>query len=134
MKKGIHLKLVVCILIGILFTLSNATGQSCNEAWLKNARIHLDKLILSYNPVSSLAFADSIKSRIETEKFTQCVDALWILYNRGEVLELHYRFQEALENYYSLIAEAKSQFNYELMASCHVSIARCMETIGRKAD
>lgn len=133
-KKRIHLKLVVCILIGILFTLSNATGQSCDKAWLKNARIHLDKLILSYNPVSSLTFADSIKSRIETERVTQCADALWILYNRGEVLELHYRFQEALENYYSLIAVAKSKFNYELMASCHVSIARCMETIGRKAD
>ncbi len=123
------------VVLTITFTIANhSIAQSCNDAWLFQAKKRLDTLLLNYLPESALNFADSIKQQIEKDNLSQCEEAMWIYYNRGEALELHHKFKEALDIYYKLIESTHSINNSELEACCHISIARCMETIGRDSD
>ncbi|MBK8484424.1 MAG: sensor histidine kinase [Saprospiraceae bacterium] len=129
-----HWSVSIYILGWLLIGQTKIWGGNCDHSWLHSANMELNKMLLAYSPISALNYADSINNIIKNQNLEACPDALWILYNRGEALELHNRFQEALKEYYFLSTQAKLLKDFELMASCHISIARCMETIGRKAD
>ena len=123
------------LLIGWAFNLHSILySQSCEVEWLKEGRSRLERLIFAYQTQTSLVLADSLLDRFDKGGLSQCKDALWILFNRGEVLELHNRYQEALKTYYTLIENHSTTEDLPLVASCHLSIARCMESLGRKSD
>ncbi|HRI00572.1 MAG TPA: sensor histidine kinase [Saprospiraceae bacterium] len=113
---------------------SSALTQNCHLPFLTQSKLELDTLMIQYLPIKSLRYADSVLHIIDSLRLEECTQSFWIKYNRAEILEHYTKYKDALDVYYSILSVSKLEENPTMIASCNLSIARCMEFIGRKVD
>lgn len=124
-----------CFYFGVFYLLPVfLLGQKCKEDWLNIAQDHIDSLVWAYLPNAAIKYSDSITKKIELYHLSHCEESDWIEYKYAEAMELNYCFKGAIEIYNRLIKKYSETKNNYFIASCHISIARCMETVGNKSE
>ena len=110
--------------------------MTCEQVSLhySGALENLKKLIAAESSNEAFVYADSLVTELEKISAENCPKAFWIRYYKGESLEFKMNFEQALELYYELIRDAEKVQDWEMVAQCYISIARCHEAIGRKKD
>ncbi len=94
----------------------------------------LKQMITEENANIAFVFSDSLLQNIKSKKGERCPISFWISFYQGESLELLMDFESALKIYYKIIHSAELQNEWEIVAQCYISVARCHEYLGRDKD
>ncbi len=134
MYRSVLVTIILPVFLCFVSGTNSVCAQDCDEGWLINGRKELETLIRSESAHETIILADSLWRKIGGTHWEGCDESLWIMYARARALELEKRFQAAIQIYFNLIDHGNKTSKFELVASCHISVARCMEIMVRKDE
>lgn len=118
----------------LLFSWSTLAGSDCNLPELEASYKQLWQLVDAFETSTALPLADSLIQEMEEMGQSDCLLYWWIKYEKGEILEICNKNEEALSLYYEVVRNAEQARKWELVAETYISIARIHEAIGRQED
>ncbi len=123
------------LLLWLLLSWSTLSGSNCDLPEMETSFQKLTEYIDAFEPVTAITLADSLIDVMENNDLQDCPLYLWILYEKGEALELLRNESEvALKIYYEIVRKGETARNWEIVAETYISIARIHEIIGRPKD
>lgn len=121
----------------ILFMmLGNISAQvmDCDDLGLEKEYTRLKKLNRSKDNHKAILLADSLLAIISKNGKSTCKLRFQIEFEKGESLELQFKFEDAMNLYYNLIRNAEPLTHWDMVANAHISLARIQEFIDRYGD
>lgn len=126
-----HKNLIIWLL---LFVSVYCFGKDCNGVSLQKAYTDIKEHVAAFRATEAVIQADTVLAKMNKSKDIECQIYFWILYQKGEGLELLLNYEDALTLYHDYIPKASSLGYWDIVAETYVSIARIHEIIGRPID
>lgn len=108
--------------------------ENCQATGMETFITEVRHRIVSHTARDAWRYTDSVFKLPEIKNFTSCKIYHILRIERGEVLEMNMRFNEALTLYYDIIRVSEKNKWWDIVALSHVAIARSFEFLNRPAD
>ena len=113
---------------------SQANPCDLLEQELHPAFKELQSLIIQESAGKAYQLADSLLQVLSERNGKDCSINLWIRFHKAEAVEMSLKFEDALQQYYTIILDAEKKKRWNVEAQAHLAIARCHERLQRPKD
>ncbi|MBP9196697.1 MAG: sensor histidine kinase, partial [Saprospiraceae bacterium] len=124
--------LVLCLILMDLP--SQANPCDLLEKEMQPAFKELQSLIIQESAGKAYQLADSLLQVLSERNGKDCSINLWIRFHKAEAVEMSLKFEDALQQYYTIILDAEKKKRWNVEAQAHLAIARCHERLQRPKD
>jgi two-component sensor histidine kinase len=113
---------------------SQANPCDLLEKELHPAFKELQSLIIQESAGKAYQLADSLLQVLSGRNGKDCSINLWIRFHKAEAVEMSLKFEDALQQYYTIILDAEKKKHWNVAAQAHLAIARSHERLQRPKD